>query len=236
MSKIDKSIFFKFVARNDVATCLKIIESQFDFKNCTSTYGSRNVCMDSSIIPESKPNTKFLAFSTYRYLVDAMNNKLDVDEKEHGKLVRSSNFKSATKELCSEKTEEHSLTQFGDEYVQNSCFRALYMQTLLTKGYGFKRWNEIRFVSKVKGQSVGWTLGYMLEESNKIPSIETIQNQTHVKFHQINRKYFVCKTLSVLCGFAVCIFVFASMCWCKNCCWKMIGNNNCDDRFSDQVI
>ena len=45
------------------------------------------------------------------------------------------------------------------------------MYTLLTKGFGFERWDNIRFLSEVKGQTVGWALGYMLEETNNYPSI-----------------------------------------------------------------
>ena len=91
--------------------------------------------------------------------------------KEDGQVVQVDRFRTVADKLCLETAERHSLLSFGDDYVQNSCFRARFMYTLLTKGYGFERWDNIRFVSEVKGQTVGWTLGYMLEETNSYPSV-----------------------------------------------------------------
>lgn len=178
VNKLNKSTLFRFVAENNINACLDIVDSQFDYNNCTSTYDSKNVCMDTSVIPKAKSNTEFLAFSTYWYLVDALSDML---VNENRKLVTSKSFTTATHALCLETAEKHSLLRFGEnELIQNTCFRALYMERLLSKGYGFQDWKNIRFVSTVEGQSVGWTLGYMLEATKQYPSIDETETITNI--------------------------------------------------------
>merc|ERR1712060_533464 len=94
--------------------------------------------------------------------------------------------------LCTEKAEGHSLLKYGHDHVQNSCFRALYMEALLSKGYHFDHWKDIRFVSTIRGKSVGWALGYILEE--RIPSNFNISN---IEKHDNLSWFHVCKWLVI---------------------------------------
>ena len=200
--KMNRNTVFKFEAKNDIQTCKELIDSQFDMSNCTVTYASEDVCLDSRIIPKAKVGTKFLAFSTYWYVVDELGDKLMANKNDAGILVQSSIFKSVVESLCSEKAENHSLLSLGNEKVQNSCFRALYMQTLLFKGYKFNDWNDIRFVSTIHGQTVGWTLGYMLQETNKYRSI--LQTETYTV---MDRFTFFIIALFILMG--LCLIILA---------------------------
>merc|ERR1712126_33731 len=97
-----------------------------------------------------------------------------------------------------EKTDNHSLLKYGHDHVQNSCFRALYMEVLLSKGYHFDHWKDIRFVSTIQGKSVGWALGYILEE--RIPSIFNASNKRHKhKQHNKQKHDNECQNYVVLC-------------------------------------
>ena len=131
---MNKSTRYNFIAKNDIQLCKKLIDRQFNYEVCKTTYKDPETCLDSNIIPKAKPNTKFLAFSTYWYLVQKLDEKLNAEKKRYGDRIRSGNFKSAAEALCMEKTETHSLLKYG------------------------------------QGESVGWTLGYVLEEAKKIKS------------------------------------------------------------------
>ena len=135
---VTRDTVFKFIAKYDNETCINLINNQFDRNNCTATYGSKTLCIDPHVISIAKPNTKFLAFSTYWYLVDVLDKKLMSARKEDGQVVQVDRLRTVADKLCLETAERHSLLSFGDDYVQNSCFRARFIYTLLTKGYGFE--------------------------------------------------------------------------------------------------
>ncbi|CAN2391833.1 ectonucleoside triphosphate diphosphohydrolase 8 [Pristimantis euphronides] len=52
------------------------------------------------------------------------------------------------------------------------CSSAMYILTLLEKGYKFNSstWSKITFAKQAGNADVGWTLGYMLNQTNMIPS------------------------------------------------------------------
>lgn len=59
-----------------------------------------------------------------------------------------------------------------EKYLAEYCFSGAYILTLLENGYNFTsaNWNDINFIDKIQGSSAGWTLGYMLNLTNMIPS------------------------------------------------------------------
>ncbi|XP_065551818.1 ectonucleoside triphosphate diphosphohydrolase 8-like isoform X3 [Lathamus discolor] len=56
--------------------------------------------------------------------------------------------------------------------LRDACAASTYALTLLLQGFGFNHttWRNIRFTRQVTGVDVGWTLGYMLNLTNMIPS------------------------------------------------------------------
>ncbi|TRZ12738.1 hypothetical protein HGM15179_014386 [Zosterops borbonicus] len=56
--------------------------------------------------------------------------------------------------------------------LRDACTASSYILTLLLQGYKFNytTWPNIHFVQQVAGTDVGWTLGYMLNLTNMIPS------------------------------------------------------------------
>ncbi|XP_062472047.1 ectonucleoside triphosphate diphosphohydrolase 8-like isoform X1 [Pezoporus occidentalis] len=56
--------------------------------------------------------------------------------------------------------------------LRDACAASTYALTLLLQGFGFNHttWLNIHFARQVTGVDVGWTLGYMLNLTNMIPS------------------------------------------------------------------
>ena len=50
------------------------------------------------------------------------------------------------------------------------CFNSMYHWTLLEHGYSMNDTNlkNLRIVNKIKGNDIGWTLGYMINQTNAI--------------------------------------------------------------------
>ncbi|XP_049637938.1 ectonucleoside triphosphate diphosphohydrolase 8 [Suncus etruscus] len=57
-------------------------------------------------------------------------------------------------------------------WLRDYCASGLYILTLLLKGYGFTEdtWSSISFRKQVGNADIGWTLGYMLNQTNRIPA------------------------------------------------------------------
>ncbi|NXT26292.1 ENTP8 diphosphohydrolase, partial [Syrrhaptes paradoxus] len=67
-------------------------------------------------------------------------------------------------------------------YLHTYCSVAIYILTLLLDGYKFDAhtWSSIRFSQQAANMDIGWTLGFMLNLTNIIPT-EALE---HVKGHQ----------------------------------------------------
>ncbi|XP_045078975.1 ectonucleoside triphosphate diphosphohydrolase 8-like isoform X1 [Coregonus clupeaformis] len=58
-----------------------------------------------------------------------------------------------------------------DKYLRDYCASANYIMTVLLDGYKFNQtWGNIYFQRQVADTDIGWTLGYMLNLTNLIPS------------------------------------------------------------------
>ncbi|NXS59622.1 ENTP8 diphosphohydrolase, partial [Brachypteracias leptosomus] len=57
-------------------------------------------------------------------------------------------------------------------HLRDTCAASSYILTLLLQGFKFNHttWHKIHFVQQVNSVDVGWTLGYMLNLTNMIPS------------------------------------------------------------------
>ncbi|XP_010190391.1 PREDICTED: LOW QUALITY PROTEIN: ectonucleoside triphosphate diphosphohydrolase 8-like [Mesitornis unicolor] len=68
------------------------------------------------------------------------------------------------------------------KYLQTYCSVAIYILTLLLDGYKFNEqtWSSISFRQQAANTDIGWTLGFMLNLTNMIPT----EAQEHIKGHQ----------------------------------------------------
>nr|XP_009666489.1 PREDICTED: ectonucleoside triphosphate diphosphohydrolase 8-like [Struthio camelus australis] len=93
-------------------------------------------------------------------------------------------------------------------YLYNYCAASSYVLTLLLQGYKFndKTWPNIHFIQKVANIDVGWTLGYMLNLTNMIPS-ETPQRGT-----ALQRSMWTAATITLFIMLFLCFWLFVAIC------------------------
>ncbi|XP_063287821.1 ectonucleoside triphosphate diphosphohydrolase 8-like [Pelobates fuscus] len=94
------------------------------------------------------------------------------------------------------------------------CTSAIYILTLLLDGYNFSEqtWGNIHFTQQVDNTDVGWTLGYMLNLTNRIPSEAPSLLKGHSYNLWVSELFFI--VLSITAG-----LVAASLqCFRRNVC------------------
>ncbi|KAJ7999854.1 hypothetical protein DPEC_G00198720 [Dallia pectoralis] len=108
-------------------------------------------------------NGNFLAFSTYYYTFNFLG------------LAPQSSLSKATRTIDAfcKRSWESLRTEYSDKdkYLRDYCATANYIMTILLDGYKFNEtWENIYFQRQVADTDIGWTLGYMLNLTNLIPS------------------------------------------------------------------
>ncbi|XP_010879361.1 ectonucleoside triphosphate diphosphohydrolase 8 isoform X2 [Esox lucius] len=106
---------------------------------------------------------RFFAFSTYYYTFDFLG------------LAPQSSLSEATSTIDTfcKRTWESLKKEYSDkdQYLRDYCATANYIMTVLLDGYKFNQtWENIYFQRQVADTDIGWTLGYMLNLTNLIPS------------------------------------------------------------------
>ncbi len=163
VEKMSLNTTIRFVGQSDLAACNREVEKSFHLDACRSKYANSEYCFDPMDIPRPVPHTKFLAFSTYWYLLDALklngaNESTDAD-----------GFNRYMSKFCSfPVTQTLFLKRLGSDVQHNTCFKGLFMHKLLTEGYRFDRWDDISFVKRVSHAEVGWALGFMINRTNTL--------------------------------------------------------------------
>ncbi|XP_007898392.1 ectonucleoside triphosphate diphosphohydrolase 8 [Callorhinchus milii] len=141
--------------------CREAVKTLFNFTACG---GSQTCAFDGVYQPPI--NGPFFAFSAFFYTFDFFN-------------LTSGNPSLSTvnktiKEFCSREWQEvkASYPKQKVKYLQNYCLSATQIYTLLVDAYNFdsRTWNNIIFQQKADNTEIGWTLGYMLNLTNIIPS------------------------------------------------------------------
>nr|AAI09519.1 ENTPD1 protein [Bos taurus] len=112
---------------------------------------------------------QFGAFSAFYYVMEFLN--LTSEES-----VSVEQLTEKLEEFCAQRWEEvqKNFGEVKEKYLSEYCFSGTYILVLLLNGYHFtaESWKNIHFMNKVRSTSVGWTLGYMLNLTNKIPAEE----------------------------------------------------------------
>lgn len=147
----------------DFQKCQQSIRPLFNTSYCPYSRCS----FDGVFLP--LPQGDFAAFSAFYYVMGFLN--LTSEEGSSQSKVTST-----LEAFCSRPWAELQM-YFGDvkeKYLSEYCFSGTYILSLLLSGYHFtaETWKNIHFMGKVQSTSVGWTLGYMLNLTNMIPSEE----------------------------------------------------------------
>ncbi|KAM9326951.1 ectonucleoside triphosphate diphosphohydrolase 8-like [Gastrophryne carolinensis] len=185
----------------DPFKCLMDMKNIFNFSNCSSTSCSFNSVYQPPVHGE------FYAFSAFYYTFSFLN----LTYQQSLSIVNSTVW-----DFCSRNWTElrASFPNESEKRLMNYCGSAMYILTLLLDGYKFdsQTWNNIHFAKQAGNADVGWTLGYMLNMTNRIPS----EGPSLLKAHSYNlwvaAIFFI--TLSIAAG-----LVAAPMqCYCKKAC------------------
>ncbi|KAL7990718.1 hypothetical protein Chor_014148 [Crotalus horridus] len=148
--------------------CLESIQRIFKTKDCLYSSCSFN----GIFLPEV--SGEFGAFSAFYYVM----NFLNVTEKPMDQVIET------VKNFCSKSWNEvkDEFPKVKEKYLSEYCFSSTYIISLLSQRYNFtkEKWQNIHFLEKIEKSDTGWTLGYMLNLTNMIPSE---QPYTHLLSH-----------------------------------------------------
>ncbi|XP_055662263.1 ectonucleoside triphosphate diphosphohydrolase 8-like isoform X2 [Falco peregrinus] len=153
----------------DPAACSAAIQRLFNF-SC----GANTTCGFNGVY-QPPVRGQFFAFSGLYHNLHFLN------------LTRGqslSSVQATIRQFCTsswEKVQKEFPTEKRD-HLRDTCAASSYTLTLLVQGYRFNHttWLNIHFVRQVANIDVGWTLGYMLNLTNMVPS-EIPQRVTGLK-------------------------------------------------------
>ncbi|XP_077332916.1 ectonucleoside triphosphate diphosphohydrolase 8-like [Lithobates pipiens] len=192
----------------DPSVCQMAIKNIFNFSGCLYKTCSFNGIYQPSV------HGKFYAFSAFYYTFNFLN-------LTYGQPLSIAN--SSVWNYCTREWKELNASFPGEnkKRLLEYCTSAMYILTLLVDGYNFtsESWNNIRFANQANNADVGWTLGYMLNMTNKIPSEGPSFMKAHIYNLWVAAIFFI--VLSVAAG-----LVAAPLhCYFRNACsgqegWK----------------
>ncbi|XP_034969623.1 ectonucleoside triphosphate diphosphohydrolase 8 [Zootoca vivipara] len=156
---------FTLVGTGNAILCREAFKSIFNFTNY-----KYNISSGFNGVYQPKVNGKFLAFSAYYYTF----NFLNLTETQPLATVEDT-----IKTFCARDWDEVKSTYSSENeaHLKNYCASANYILTILLDGYGFgtDTWNNIAFQMRAANSEIGWTLGYMLNLTNMVPSEAPLQ-------------------------------------------------------------
>lgn len=139
--------------------CIEALRQLFNFSSCD---GQKDCAFEGVYQPPV--SGQFYAFSGFYYNLKFLN-------LTSGQPLTEVN--NTVWEFCGRPWQELEASYPADrQFLPDYCASGLYILTLLRDGFGFteETWPSISFRSKVGGASIGWTLGYMLNQTNRIPA------------------------------------------------------------------
>ncbi|CAJ0960491.1 unnamed protein product [Ranitomeya imitator] len=189
------------VGTGDSYQCLLSVSQIFNFSACGKSSCSFNGVYQPPVYGE------FYAFSAFYYTFNFLNLTC-------GQSLSETN--SSIWGYCSGEWTElsSSFPLENQRRLVNYCSSAMYILTLLLNGYNFtsETWNSIHFAKQAGNADVGWTLGYMLNLTNMIPSEEP----SLFKAHEYNM--WVAAIFFIVLSLAAALVAAPLHCFCRNAC------------------
>ncbi|NXJ06088.1 ENTP8 diphosphohydrolase, partial [Odontophorus gujanensis] len=141
------------------AACHTAILKLFNF-----TCGANRTCGFDGVY-QPPVRGQFFAFSAFYYNLHFLN----LTEEQSLSSVNDTLWKFCSRNWM---TLQKDFPTRNKIHLRDSCAASSYVLTLLLQGYKFddKTWLNIHFQKQVSNVDVGWTLGYMLNLTNMIPS------------------------------------------------------------------
>ncbi|CAF2106012.1 unnamed protein product [Rotaria magnacalcarata] len=174
---------FTFVGAGNASRCNQSLSRLFNSKRSNRSINclhKKDYCtFDLTFQPVIPENIKFIGLSGYYYVFDNLAHGVPTINKSNGyKLAdfHREELERRRKAVCDIDYEklriQESITSGNEPYKRALCFDAWYVWLLLTKGIGFKEaeLKRVSVVNKFTSGKVGWTLGYMINQTNYIPA------------------------------------------------------------------
>ncbi|XP_018412249.1 PREDICTED: ectonucleoside triphosphate diphosphohydrolase 8-like [Nanorana parkeri] len=185
----------------DPSGCQMAIKHIFNFSECSPKSCSFNG------IYQPPVHGEFYAFSAFYYTFKFLN-------LTDGQTLDITN--SSVWNFCTRDWDKLS-ANFPDENrkrLLDYCSSAMYILTLLVDGYKFdsRTWNNIHFSKQAGNADVGWTLGYMLNMTNRIPS----EGPSLLKAHSYN--LWVAAIFFIVLSVAAGLVAAPLHCYFRNAC------------------
>ncbi|XP_060613741.2 ectonucleoside triphosphate diphosphohydrolase 8 [Anolis sagrei] len=175
------------VGTGNARLCREAIRNIFNFSNC-----SHNKSCGFNGVYQPRVDGKFLAFSAYYYTFSFLN----LTETHPLPVVED-----AINAFCDRtwKDLNTSYPKQNSTRLLNYCASANYILTLLLDGYGFSNtsWENIAFQMQAGNSDIGWTLGYMLNLTNMIPSEMPQTLRGHEEGPWVASVFFIVVTLAL---------------------------------------
>ncbi|CAL1540540.1 unnamed protein product [Lymnaea stagnalis] len=155
---------YTFLGTSNGSACESLLSSSlFNTSSCPYSRCSFNG------IYQPEPAGAFYAFSSFFYVTNFLNLSTSTTSSfKHNDLV------SAIKKICNSswvELLELPVTKQEKANLMWYCLQSTYIDLLLYEGYNFSdtMWTAINFVEKISATEVGWTLGFVLNESGNYP-------------------------------------------------------------------
>uniref|UniRef100_A0A8C5QYB1 Ectonucleoside triphosphate diphosphohydrolase 8 n=1 Tax=Leptobrachium leishanense TaxID=445787 RepID=A0A8C5QYB1_9ANUR len=162
---------FSIVGTGESSKCRTLIKSIFNFSACS---GKTSCSFNGVYQPPITGN--FYAFSAFFYTFDFLN------------LTSGQSLSTVTNVISTYCARDWSEIQASypnqkEDRLRDYCTNGNYILSLLLDAYRFNadNWNSISFMKQAADTDIGWTLGYMLNLTNMIPSesVVTMKAQSY---------------------------------------------------------
>ncbi|UJR14965.1 hypothetical protein I4U23_001944 [Adineta vaga] len=153
-----------FIGAGNAKQCRKRLTNLFNVKRNDATtncsYKKQYCTFDHTFQPYIPSEIRFIGLSGYYYVFDNL---------AYG-LVLISRIECETNHSIL--YEKENMTPKNEDFKRTLCFDGWYMWLLLTYGIGFKNddLKRLSFANTFPTGKVGWTLGYMINQTNYIPA------------------------------------------------------------------
>ncbi|XP_019612383.2 ectonucleoside triphosphate diphosphohydrolase 2 [Rhinolophus sinicus] len=143
------------------ALCRSLVLGLFDFSSCRFSQCSFNSIFQPPVAGD------FIGFSAFFYTVDFLRTVMGLP------VATMKQLEDATFTLCNQTWSELQARAPNEgARLPDYCAGAMFVQQLLSRGYGFddRAFGRVTFQKKAGDTAVGWALGYMLNLTNLIPA------------------------------------------------------------------
>ncbi|XP_076587253.1 ectonucleoside triphosphate diphosphohydrolase 2-like [Chaetodon auriga] len=160
-AQFDPQMSVSVVGTGDYQSCLDNVKKMFSFDSC-----SYSKCSFDGVFQPSVRGS-FMAFSAFFFTHSYITRLTNIPVKSPSQL------KEAVQVVCNMTMSEMiEKTDQSEKYMKNVCAVSNFIQVLLIEGYSFDEHSlpTISFQKEAGGASVGWALGYMLNQSSMVPA------------------------------------------------------------------